>query len=139
MKDIVAQILTLMAPVLVALFGWGMKKVADLISAKVKNEYLKGALVRLDTEVTHVVREVEQTYVQSARGADGKLTAESAKKALDTALAKLKQNLGSSWLSELSSIFGAEDLTSFLTSRIESAVNATPSTQVAASPLASRP
>ena len=65
------KVLEILSPVLLAALTWAAAKLAQLIRAKVQNEYLKGVLVRLDDAVFTAVKDVwlcgaphNQTYAE---------------------------------------------------------------------------
>ncbi len=117
----------LLQPVLIAgltlLSGWTLK----LIAAKVRMEYLRGVLIRLDDAVLSAVKEVSQTYVDALKNgrADGTLTDEESRKAKELALASAKSYLGMKGLSELARVLGlgSGEAQSLLSSKIEAAVH----------------
>ncbi len=117
----------LLQPVLLAgltlLSGWAAK----LIAAKVRMEYLRGVLIRLDDAVLSAVKEVSQTYVDALKSgrADGTLTDEESKKAKDLALSSAKSYLGMKGLSELAKVLGlgSGEVESLLSSKIEATVH----------------
>src|SRR5262249_23129459 len=94
--------------------------------ALVNHAWLRGMLERLVTEAKAVVLEVEQTYVDSVKGArdDGVLTPAEAATARRLALSALKSNLGMKGLRRLGRILGLDDseLDRLLGTHIEAAV-----------------
>lgn len=74
LTDVALMALQVVAPVLMAALTWAAAKLAALIRSKVDNEYLRGALVRLDDAVFTAVKELQQTVVAEvkAASADGK-------------------------------------------------------------------
>jgi hypothetical protein len=115
-----------LSPALLAGLSWLSLKATQLISAKVKNEYLKGVLLRLDDAVLAAVREVQQVVVDGLKAASsGPLTPAERIKVKQIALASIKSHLGQKGLSELAHIFGLEGgtLETVLTTRVEAAVH----------------
>lgn len=108
-------------------FVWLAVKLGGLITAKVKSEYLSGALARLDVAVRTVVKEFEQTVVGSIKAAavDGKVTPEEILTIQADALALLKSYLGPKGLAELGRVLGLDErfLDEFLGGSIEAAVH----------------
>lgn len=96
---------------------WLGARVGDLIQAKVKNERLRAALLRLEDAVVTAVKDVEQTLVVEYRALarDGKLSREDRRRLKETAVRKVKTFLGSAGLKELGNVLdvwelGVEDL-----------------------------
>lgn len=112
----------LLTPVL-ALLG---KLLADLIRGKVKNEYLQGALLRLNEAAKTGVSSVGQTYVKKMKEgkADGKLTDEEKKAAKDAALREVKDLLGPKGLKEIAKVVGIPVASKAMDSMLESKIEA---------------
>jgi hypothetical protein len=125
--DVGLKVLEILSPVLLAALTWVSAKVAQLISAKVKNEYLRGVLGRLDDAVLAAVREVQQVTVDAikAASADGKLTPEERARVKQVAIDAVKSHLGAKGLAELARILGLEDgaIDKLLSTRVEAAVH----------------
>ncbi len=121
------KVLEILSPVLLAALTWAAAKAAQLIAAKVKNEYLRGALTRLDDAVLNAVREVHQVTVEGikAASADGKLTVEERAKVKATALETIRAHMGPAGLAELVKVLGVDNggLEKLLSTRIEAAVH----------------
>ena len=121
------KILEILSPVLLAALTWAAAKLAQLIRAKVKSEYLRGALVRLDDAVFTAVKDLQQSVVEEikAASADGKITDEEKKRIKEKALASVKSHLGTKGLSELATVLGLEGgaIEGFLSSKVEAAVH----------------
>jgi hypothetical protein len=119
--------LEVLSPLLIAGLSWLALKATQLITAKVKNEYLRGVLVRLDDAVLVAVREVQQVTVDGlkAASADGQLTPEERAKVKETALSTIKSHLGAKGLAEVANILGLENgtLDKLLSTRVEAAVH----------------
>ena len=146
------KVLEILSPLLLAALTWAAAKLAQLIRAKVQNEYLKGVLVRVDDAVFTAVKDLQQTVVEQikAASADGKITDDEKKQIKDKALAAVKSHLGTKGLAEAASVLGLGGgaLEGLLSSKVESAVHdlrrSTPPTSGgahggAASPLAPAP
>jgi hypothetical protein len=127
LTDVALMALQVAAPVLMAALSWAAAKLATLIRSKVDNEYLRGALVRLDDAVLTAVKELQQTVVAEvkAASADGKIDDAERKRIKDTALANVKSYLGPKVLAVLAELLGLSGgtLEQFLGSRIEAAVH----------------
>jgi hypothetical protein len=121
------KLVEVLSPVLLAALTWLAAKVAQLIHAKVKNEYLRGVLVRLDDAVLAAVREVHQVTVEElkARSADGKLTPEERARVKQVAIDAVKSHLGKRGIGELAKVLGLEGgaIDKLLATRVEAAVH----------------
>jgi len=102
------KVLEILSPLLLAALTWAAAKLAQLIRAKVQNEYLKGVLVRIDDAVFTAVKDLQQTVVEQikAASADGKITDDEKKQIKDKALAAVKSHLGTKGLAEAAGILG---------------------------------
>jgi hypothetical protein len=121
------KVLEILSPLLLAALTWAAAKLAQLIRAKVQNEYLKGVLVRVDDAVFTAVKDLQQTVVEQikAASADGKITDDEKKQIKDKALAAVKSHLGTKGLAEAASVLGLSGgaLEGLLSSKVESAVH----------------
>ena len=121
------KVLQVLSPILLAALTWVAAKVAQYIQAKVKNEYLRGVLVRLDDAVLAAVREVQQVTVEAIKSAsaDGKLTAEERARVKQAAIDSVKSHLGMKGIAELAKILGLESgaVEKLLSPRVEAAVH----------------
>jgi hypothetical protein len=126
-ENIGLKVLEILSPVLVAALTWAAAKLAQLIRAKVKSEYLRGALVRLDDAVFTAVKDLQQSVVEEikAASADGRITDEEKKRIKEKALASVKSHLGTKGLSELATVLGLDGgaIEGFLSSKVEAAVH----------------
>lgn len=104
------QIYQVLAPVLMAVVTWVAAKLAQLINARVKNEYLRGVLLRLDDAVASVVREINQVTVASIKSssADGRLTTSASAVIKNAALQTVKAHLGTKGIAELGRVLGLD-------------------------------
>jgi hypothetical protein len=127
LTDVALMALQVVAPVLMAALTWAAAKLAALIRSKVDNEYLRGALVRLDDAVFTAVKELQQTVVAEvkAASADGKIDDAERTRIKDVAIANVKSYLGPKGLGVLAELLGLSGgtLEQFLGSRIEAAVH----------------
>lgn len=121
------KVLQVLSPILLAALTWVAAKIAQYIQAKVKNEYLRGVLVRLDDAVLAAVREVQQVTVEAIKSAsaDGKLTAEERAGVKQAALNSVKSHLGMKGLGELAKVLGLDGgaVERLLSTRVEAAVH----------------
>ena len=121
------KVLQILSPILLAALTWVAAKAAQYIQAKVKNEYLRGVLVRLDDAVLTVVREVQQVTVEAIKSgsADGKLTPDERARVKQAAIESVKSHLGMKGISELAKILGLESgaIDKLLSTRVEAAVH----------------
>lgn len=121
------KVLEILSPVLLAALTWAATKLAFFIQARIKNEYLRNALVRLEDAVFTAVKELDQTVVAEikAASADGKITDDEKKRIKEKALASVKSHIGTKGLSELAKVLGLESgaLDGFLSSKVEAAVH----------------
>jgi len=121
------KVLQILSPILLAALTWVAAKVAQYIQAKVKNEYLRGVLVRLDDAVLAAVREVQQVTVEAIKSgsADGKLTPDERARVKQAAIDSVKSHLGMKGISELAKILGLETgaVDKLLSTRVEAAVH----------------
>jgi len=126
-EGIALKILEILSPVLLAALTWAAAKLAQLIRAKVRSEYLRQVLVRLDEAVYTAVKDLQQSVVEEikAASADGKITDEEKKRIKERALASVRSHLGAKGLSEVGTILGldAGALDGFLSSKVEAAVH----------------
>jgi len=147
--DVALKILEIASPVLLAALTWVAAKVAQLVRAKIKNEYLKGVLVRLDDVVFTAVKDLQQRVVDEIKAAssDGKITDAEKKGIKDKAIVSVKSHLGTKGIGELAKVLGLDSgaLDGLLSSKVEAAVHdlrrASPSNAVSevARPLAPSP
>ena len=125
--DLGLKLVEVLSPVLLAALTWVAAKVAQLITAKVKHEWLREVLIRLDDAVLNAVREVQQAVVNEIKAAraDGKLTAEERARVKDRAIESIRSHLGMKGLAELTEVLGLEDgsVDKVLSSRVEAAVH----------------
>jgi len=124
---IASNALTVLSPVLLAGLSWLSVKAAQLISAKVANERLRGILLRIDDAVVAIVREISQVWVSGRKAASpcGTLTPEQRAQAKQAALDSVMSQLGTKGLAEVEKVLGlaAEAVEAFLATRIEAAVH----------------
>jgi hypothetical protein len=126
-SDIALHIFQIGSPVLIATLTWLATKLAQLIQARVKNEYLRGVLLRLDDTVLTVVREIHQVSVEALKAAapDGKLTPEVKAMVKRSALDAIKKHIGPKGLGQLARVLGidGEAVDKLIGTRVEAAVH----------------
>jgi hypothetical protein len=119
--------LEVLAPIVVAGLTWLSAKLAQLIQAKVKNEYLRGMLVRLDEAVFTAVKDLQQTVVDAIKAAtaDGKITEVEKQRIKQAAIDNVKSHLGTKGLAELGQILGLTitSVEGLIASKVEAAVH----------------
>ena len=124
--DIALGVFQVLSPVLVAAFTWVAARLAQLINARVRNEYLRGVLARLDDAVVAVVREVHQVTVDAlkASSVDGRLPPAARDTVKQAALNAIKSHLGVRGISELARVLGLDGpaVDRFIGTKIEAAV-----------------
>lgn len=121
------KIFQALSPLLLAALTWAAAKAAQLIHAKVRAEYLRGVLLRLDDAVLAAVRDVHQVTVEElkAASADGRLTPEERAAVKAKAIEIVRTHLGAKGVTELAKVLGLDDggLEKVLSTRIEAAVH----------------
>jgi hypothetical protein len=121
------KILEILSPVLLAALTWAAAKLAQLIRVKVRSEYLRQVLVRVDEAVYTAVKDVQQSVVEEikAASADGKITDEEKKRIKERAITSVRSHLGPKGITEIGTILGldAGALEGFLSSKVEAAVH----------------
>lgn len=125
--DIGLKALEILSPVLLAALTWAAAKLAQLVRAKVKNEYLRGVLVRLDDVVFTAVKDLQQTVVNEIKlaSADGKISDAEKRRVKDQAIANVKSHLGTKGIGELAKVLGLDGgaIEGLLSSKVEAAVH----------------
>ncbi len=125
--DIGLKALEILSPVLLAALTWVAAKLAQLVRAKVKNEYLRGVLVRLDDVVFTAVKDLQQTVVAEIKlaSADGKITDAEKRRVKEQAIANVKSHLGTKGIGELAKVLGLDGgaIDGLLSSKVEAAVH----------------
>jgi len=125
--EIGIQVFKVLSPVLIAVVTWVAANLAKLLEARVKNEYLRGVLVRLDDTVVSVVREVNQVTVEAIKSAsiDGRLPAGARDTIKNAAVNAIKAHLGSQGLEDLARVLGLDSpaVDRLIGTRIEATVH----------------
>ncbi len=116
-----------LVPLTVMGVSWLGGRAGELIQAKVDNEYLRSALLRLDDAVVTAVKDLQQTLAKEFRAlsADGKLSREDRRRLKDTAVRHVKSYLGPTGLKDLAKVLGLWELSieDFIGSKVEAAVH----------------
>jgi uncharacterized protein YidB (DUF937 family) len=117
----------ILGPVFLLILTWAGTSLARYIQSKVKNEYLKNALTRLDDAVVNAVKFVQQTVVDAIRDAnkDGVITDVEKANIKQKAIDAVKSYLGKKGLLEIAKILGLDDgaLSALISTKIEAAVH----------------
>jgi uncharacterized protein YidB (DUF937 family) len=117
----------ILGPVFLLILTWAGTSLARYIQSKVKNEYLKNALTRLDDAVVNAVKFVQQTVVDALKEAnkDGVITNVEKDQIKQKAVEAVKSYLGKKGLLEIAKILGLDDggLANLISQRIEAAVH----------------
>lgn len=126
-SDIGLEVFKVLSPVLLAALTWVAAKLGQLINARVRNEYLRGVLARLDDTVFAVVREVHQVTVDALKAAtvDGKLPPSARDTVKQAALNAIKAHLGVRGVAELAKVLGLDGpaVDRLIGTKIEAAVH----------------
>lgn len=125
--DIALSVFKVLSPVLLAAFTWVATKLGQWINARVRNEYLRGVLLRLDDTVVAVVREVHQVTVDALKAAtvDGKLPPGTRETVKQAAIGAIKSHLGTRGLADLARVLGLDgpSVDRLIGTKIEAAVH----------------
>ena len=113
-----------LAPVLIAALSYLSMKGAQLLQAKVKNEYLRGVLVRLDDALFTAVCEVQQVVVDRIKAESGKLDDAARERIKTAALDAVRTYFGPKGLAQVGRVLGipASDVERHLETRLEATV-----------------
>jgi len=121
------EVVKILSPVLLAALTAVTAKFAQLIRARVHNEYLQGLLLRLDDAVVTAVKDLQQTTVEriKAASADGKISDEEKQQIRAAALAAVKSHLGANGRAEVAKLLGlqGEGMDGLVSAKIEAAVH----------------
>lgn len=120
------RVLDVASPLLVAAVTWIAARISGLITARIQNERLRGALLRLDDIVFAVVKESFQVTVDALRATspDGKLPPGAAETIKQAAIGAIKSQLGPLGLVDLKRTLGLSDEAAhdLIATRVESTV-----------------
>lgn len=116
-----------LSPVFLAAVTWAAAKLAQLIRAKVQNEYLSGVLLRIDEAVFTAVKDMQKSVVDQlkAASADGKISCEEQKQIKEQAIATARAHLGKNGRAAVSKVLGMSGaaIENLLASKVEAAVH----------------
>jgi len=123
--QLIQFMLAVCAPLLTALYGWWLKRKAELVKVTketVRSQHLAEALVQLERLAFKVVDTLAQTIVQELRAktADGKLTEEDVRHLQDVATARLYAMAGTDLIETLAA--AGVNIVELLRGYIESAL-----------------
>jgi hypothetical protein len=125
--DIAFDVFKALSPVLLGAVTWVAAKLSQWINARVRNEYLRAVLLRLDDAVLGVVREVHQVTVDALKAAtvDGKLPPGARESVKQAALGAIKSHLGARGITEVARVLGlnADGVDRLIGTKIEAAVH----------------
>ena len=112
------------APVLIAALSYLSMKAAQLLQAKVKNEYLRGVLTRLDDALYTAVLEVQQVVVDRIKAESGKLDEAARARIKAAALDAVRAYFGPKGLEQVGRVLGITptNLERHLETRLEATV-----------------
>jgi predicted XRE-type DNA-binding protein len=134
--DVGWQACKTLSPLLLPMLGWVVARLAQLITARVDNEYLRGVLLRLDDAVFAAVRELQQIVVDDLKSTstDGRLTQADKARIKQDALLTIRSHLGTNGLKEVATILGLDngEVNKLISTKIEAAVHDLKMARVAA-------
>lgn len=104
-SEILGLVITIAAPILVALIGFVVYFLCKKLSAQTDNEFVNGVLSEISKRVRDAVRYVNQTYVDALKK-EGKFDLEAQKKAFQTAYNTIIETLSADALAYIESISG---------------------------------
>jgi hypothetical protein len=118
------QAITALAPLLVAVLTLASAYAARLINAKVRNEFARGALLRLNDAVATIVRETQQTTIDDLKDAakDGKVDKAELDDIQAQAADRVRAYLGKRGIAEVERVFDRDQIEAVIKSKIEAAV-----------------
>lgn len=116
-SEILKQIVDLLTPLVLAIFGYLSIKVTKYIDSKLKNQEDKDFAEKIQSVATDVVKSVYQTYISKQKGTTT-LEPEVAAKAKEMAMNQIKDHLGD----ELSKKLGDDKVDSVISTKVEAAV-----------------
>jgi hypothetical protein len=121
MKDLLPHLVDFAIPVVTILLAWLSTFITRWIRAKVHNEYIAGALLRLHDAVVTAVKAVDQTMVDELRdaSADGKISSEEAERLKAAAVEAVKAYIGQKGMTELRRIFDSKAIERLIEDKIE--------------------
>ena len=117
------QIVTVSAPVLLALLTWLFALARSAIKSRIHNVTAAGILTRLNDLVEVNVRALAQTTVDDLKTA-GAFNGAAQAKVKGDALTAIKSHLGQQGIDEITSVLGVGPVDAFLLAKIEAQVHA---------------
>ncbi len=125
--DLSVQVFQFLSPLVLGAVTWLAARLAQYINARVKNEYLRGVLVRLDDTVASVVREIQQLSVDALKGSssDGKVPVGAREALRNAAMVTIRSHLGTRGLADLARVLGLDNdaVNRFIGTKVEAAVH----------------
>ena len=112
-------VISVVSIIVTALASWGVTELTRLVNSKIKDANAKEMLSSAVSTVSHVVKQVYQTYVEALRGQNA-FTAEAQKEALAKALETIEAVLPEKVKAYLTDNFG--NMEAWLTTQIEAAI-----------------
>lgn len=124
LEELSAQLLPILASLLVAVVGALTSSVLAKLRQKLHGDYALGVLDRVDSMVGPAVAEQFQLLVDDLKAAagDGKLTVEEARQAFAAARQRVRDGLGRNGVAAAEKLFGREELERIIRAKIEEAV-----------------
>ena len=104
-SDILGLVITIAAPILVALIGFVVYFLCKKLSAQTDNEFVNSVLQEIRQRVHNAVIYVNQTYVEALKK-EGKFDLEAQKKAFQTAYNTIIETLSAEALSYIEGVSG---------------------------------
>lgn len=124
--NLAVQILGILSPFITMGLGWLGVQASRLVQARTGSTTAATAILKLNEIVTTVVTEIEQTMVAAAkaRTGGGHMTQADIDAVKKAALDKIRSYLGPAGIELVAKAFGfgSDDMTRFLTSKVEATV-----------------
>lgn len=123
-QPILSQAIEALAPLLLAVLTLASAYAAKLINARVRNEYARGALLRLTDAVSTVVRETQQTTIDDLKAAseDGRIDESEIEDIKRNAIDRVRTYLGKNGVRELERVFDSDAIEEAIKAKVEAAV-----------------
>lgn len=107
--DIIASILALIQPVILALAGWGLKALVTWLNTKTRSEELRLAMQQMSDAALVAVRVVYQLLVDELKGTQ-RWDATQMANAKEKAMVIMRNNLGPTQIARITKLYGYSDL-----------------------------
>src|SRR5689334_15358249 len=106
--ELSVRVFQFLSPLVLGAVTWLAARLAQYITARVKNECLRGVLVRLDGAVVSVVREIQQVTVDALKksNVDGRIPVGAREAIRNAAMSAIKSHLGARGLGEIARVLG---------------------------------